>query len=453
MMRQEPTPTLAKPNVRSRARKLPALAVWGFALGLASSVIASQVLATPVYLRPDSRFPSGHHPRGWLETRTKKVQIQRWFRLETKDKVFGWAPEDHLLTQLKLATEAELTEPVPVRRDGLLDAVDAEILNRGTRVQILEAKGSWVRARLPFGLASGAPVRESWLPTESLRAVARGPVLRAFVPQAATIYVMPGPHARAQGRTKPGTFVEVAKELPGWLEIRSKQGSGFIRRFDAITASDLGEKAARPLIDLMPLRSAPLPYADLTRNLPHSATLKIVANQTLRWGQAKVPDVGEIWWPISDETDEEKTPVFRERLTTADLFSRKIFDMASSPAIPSLKFASAKGVFRTLDGSEWVKIPNFQDKNYPIAIAGSGSVFVGPFVSDDHGETFEQWIRWDTLVATLRKAHGRPPGTLQIEEIRPEDPAGRRVILKLNIGEARKVKLLTQDQGLSWRAL
>jgi hypothetical protein len=143
----------------------------------------------------------------------------------------------------------------------------------------------------------------------------------------------------------------------------------------------------------------------------------------------------------------------REKLTTSALFSRKIFDMASSPAIPSLKFASAQGVFRTVDGQEWVKIPLFQDKNYPISIASGGAIFIGPYVSDDHGETFQQWIRWDSLVATLRTHRGRAASGLKILEIRPQDTSGKRVQLQLSLSDDEAVRVRTDDQGVSWRAL
>ncbi|MEK7355605.1 MAG: hypothetical protein AAB250_04105, partial [Bdellovibrionota bacterium] len=142
-------------------------------------------------------------------------------------------------------------------------------------------------------------------------------------------------------------------------------------------------------------------------------------------------------------------------ITTADLFQRKIFDMAASKAIPSLKFASADGIYRTADGDEWTKISLFGDQNYPISVASTGTVFIGPYVSEDHGETFQQWIRWDALVSVLSEAQGgNPEGKkLSIMEIKPQDSAGRRVRLKLDIGHEKSIQVVTDDQGMSWRSL
>lgn len=427
------------------------------ALLLAVSPVATQ--AAPVYLHVDSRFPSGHYTRQLLENRTHKTQQQRWFRVETKDKAYGWLPEDYLVNALKLVNEATLAETTPLRWERHLDAVEKESVTKGQLVTLLEVRGSWaqIRARLKSG-----SLRDAWLPTSLLKPlIPPGPNIghqKIFIPKETKLYVLPGDHARVQGTLPPASFANIVLESRAatneWLEVQGKYGaSGFVRRDDVVTASDLGDTGARPISDLVPLRSAPLPYANLMRNLPSTSRLTVIASQTLNWGMAKLSEAGEIWWPISEEGDSDRDPAIKERISTTDLFRRKIFDMASSPAIPKLKFVSAQGVYRTIDGTEWTKIPLFQDKNYPIAIAGLGSVFVGPFVSDDHGETFQQWIRWDTLVATIKRHTRSSARHLRIEEIRPEDPTGRRVVLRLSVDTDSIIKLVTDDQGLSWRPL
>ena len=89
----------------------------------------------------------------------------------------------------------------------------------------------------------------------------------------------------------------------------------------------------------------------------------------------------------------------------------------------------------------------------PIAIAKAGPIFVGPYLSEDSGETFQTWIRYDKLVATLKSRYPTTPQGLQIVEIKPEDPSGKRVRLKLNIGLKHDVSFSTDDRGASWRAL
>ncbi len=445
--------------MRHFIRKQPRFIPWVLSFFLLI-IAPNSIKAAPVYLRIESQFQSGHYTRSLLVNRTKKVQVQRWFQVETKDKNLGWISEDQLLNALKLCSQARLLESVPLRSERDLDILPKSQITKDSIVSILEIRGSWAQVRTAPPLS-----KTGWLLSESLNAVLPPPDAaldnqKVFIPRNTTLYaqtVRQGKIVEHVSTAGLGTVLRTfaAKDPKGWLEVRTQGGArGFLLRNEVITASDLGKTGAHALNDLTALRSAPLPYSHLSRHIHHAHPLKIIGSQTLRWGLARLSESGEVWWPITNEaSDIEREIAHRESISTNDLFRRKIFDMASSPAIPSLKFVSAQGVFRTIDGKEWTKIPVFQDKNYPIAIAGLGSIFVGPFVSDDHGETFQQWIRWDTLVASMKRIRHVSPKQLQIQEIRPEDPAGRRVVLKLSVGTEALIKLVTDDQGRSWRPL
>lgn len=416
-------------------------------IAIVLTLISDQAIATPVYLKLESQFPSGHYKRRLLENRTKKIQTQLWYRLQTSDKVYGWIPESELVTGLKLISEAILKEASPLRSEASLDSVEQELLTKGTRVQILNWEGSWARVRFQSEGAS----RETWLSSESLMPAPNQKTEKIFVKPRTLIFALPGPNARPLQTVAAPTIMNVLSEKPdGWFEVRIREASGFIRRADTITYSDLGETKAYALSDRTPLKTAPLPYADVTRHIASTTTLHILNSQTLRWGQAKLQEVGEIWWPMHEASDEDRDTHFKEEISTSELFKRKLFDMASSPAISSLRFASAQGIYRTVNGSQWTKIPFFNDKNYPIAVSGAGVVFVGPYISEDHGETFKQWIRWDTLVKALKRYPNLSAQKLQFHEIHPEDPNGRRVTLKLGISKEFLVTLATTDQGRTW---
>ena len=428
--------------------------LWLMTALVAGLLVAPSADAVPVYLRMDSRFPSGHYPRRQLEARMRKVQFQRWARIEigeaANEKQYGWLPEEALLTPLSLAQEAVLTEDAPMRNERQMEALTPHVLKKDTRVLILEARGSWIRA-----LPQPAPEQggETWLLSESLKAVASAKPTKLYIPPGIAVFTLPGMYSRLQKRIKPSSIVAVIQEENGWYEIRQGSHAGFVRAADTITLNELGTDGVMVVRDEVDLRSAPLPYADFVRSLQAGRRAKLIDARSLRWGLTALPEIGEAWWPIASDFDDEKPVTTGDRFDTQDVFRRKIFDMASSPAIPSLKFVSAQGLFRTTDGSTWTRVPLFDDKNYPISIAGGGSVFVGPYVSDDHGETFEQWIRWDSLLATLRRFSRLPPGALQILEIKPQDTNGRRVIVKLNVGLKKPVHVFTEDQGLTWRSL
>jgi hypothetical protein len=433
---------------------------WLKVLAISQVLLANAPIAnsTAVYLRVESQFPSGHYTRSLLVKRTKKVQIQRWFHVQTKDKGFGWIAEDQLLDALKLCSEARLIETTPFRSERDLDLMPKTELPKDSVVKVLEIRGSWAQVRSPLA-------KTGWVLTEALDAIIPSASAsldnqNIFIPRNTILYAQTIRQGRIVEHISSATIGTVLRahsprKAEGWLEVRTRKGSqGFLLRSEVITATDLGKLGARTLNDLSALRSVPIPYAHRSRHIQNGHHLKILGSQTLRWGLARLSEGGEVWWPITNEaSDIEREIDLSESISTSELFRRKIFDMASSPAIPSLKFVSAQGVFRTIDGKEWTKIPVFQDKNYPIAIAGLGSIFVGPFVSDDHGETFEQWIRWDTLIASMKRIRYFSPKQLQIQEIRPEDPTGRRVVLKLSVGTEALVKLVTDDQGRSWRPL
>lgn len=443
-------------------RQSAVLSLLTFALFFGSA----RAHAVPVFLKPESRFATGNLPRAKLELRTKKIQIQRWFRVKTKDKAYGWLAEDHALTALKLVEQATLIETVPARSTPdfsvSLDPQSAfghPVISRSTPVMILEIQGSWARVQ-PL---TETEVPQSWIPLEKLKPnFALNIAQRAFVYQTSRLYVDADRKSRVLMKIEEGTYVQLLRVHGDWLEVRSDRYQGYVSKADVWTALDLGEKGVRAAISLAPLRASPLPYAELVRSLPYSSTLTFVTSTTLRWGFASTREQGNVWWPMTDEASAakevasfertERTSDVTEKIGTAQLFSRKIFDMATSRSVPSLKFASADGIYRTNDGVTWTKIPLFREQNYPIAVSKSGSIFIGPYVSDDLGETFQQWIRWDSLVSSLSINHDVSAQNLKILEIRPEDAAGHKVTLRLNVGLSEPIRVATEDQGVSWKS-
>jgi hypothetical protein len=425
----------------------------GLVSGLAPGLIC-RAHATPVYLRVDSRFPSGERPRKWLEAKTSKVQNQLWVRVQTPDGTVGWLPEDHLVTPLKLATEAVLTSDARTRSESANDAIKQPRLERGTRVLILEVADGWARTQPLPATENGV----AWLPANQLKPSLTAQTKKVFIPKSTTVYVMPAPpkSARKLGALREGSFVQTLKIAPEWIEIAFGGAHGYIRRTDAVTLDDLIDTTeilhALPLLTPLPLRSSPLPFSNVAKTLTGGVKLKIIGESPLRWGQARLADLGEVWWPMSDDGDDESR-LTATRLPTRELFSRKIFDMAANPSVPNEKYISAQGIFHSNDGEQWTRIPFFKEENHPIAIARNGSLFVGAFESRDKGRTFQSWIRWDSLIATLKNRYRTTPQGLKIIEIRPENSSGKEITLRLDIGLAKPVRVFTADQGNSWQAL
>ena len=431
-----------------------AVASLAILISIFASLFSSTAQAdVPVYLKLDSRFPSGVHPREWLELRTKETQVQRWFRVVTNG-TYGWLAEDHVLTSVKLSSIARMTRDEPDRSQPLMDSLRDHRIAKGSQVIILEVAGSWSRCRV---LGDGAPNQDSWILNEAL---ARDPgiqIERGVTYREAPMRLSPKadkkPFDRLPAFREISVLNSVANTTGQWIEIQIDNGTAWIERSNVWLPQDLKDGSIRAMTAGLELRSSPLPNADVVRRLEGSEILKVVNSKYVRWGRVKVPEHGMLWWPISEDRSDGAGAIPPLKLSTQDLLGRSIYDMASSPSIPGLRFASARGVFKSRDGIQWSMIPKFEDKNYPIVIAKGGLLFVGPYLSSDHGENFDQWIRWDRLVEALKRSTGSPPARMRISGLQALDTDGNSIELTLDVGRSTPVRIGTQDRGLSWKLL
>jgi hypothetical protein len=132
-----------------------------------------------------------------------------------------------------------------------------------------------------------------------------------------------------------------------------------------------------------------------------------------------------------------------------DLLQKKVFDIVASPQIKNLIFASAGGIYKTLDGEKWELLEDFGNNNHPIAIAKNGTVFVGPYVSQDHGLSFESYLRWDKLIKVLKYHHR--PDSIRLLQVEPLDAQGQKLKIKLSLNDKKIRTLTTDDRGKSWK--
>lgn len=142
-------------------------------------------------------------------------------------------------------------------------------------------------------------------------------------------------------------------------------------------------------------------------------------------------------------------PVIKITIESRDLFARGLYDMARSPKVDHLFFASAQGIFRSQDGQTWTQLPLFGSHNHALAISANGTVFVGPFVSGDHGKTFQKFIRWEGLLAKIRKTKGWTPRSLKIEKIKPLNLNGSRLKILLLL-DHRRLSVIKDTQLQTW---
>lgn len=447
--------------------KIPAVAALAIAsmtvllgvsvpLSLNAAIAAGQEPGIPVYLRPESRYPSGYHARDWLESRTRDSRdaaMQRWFRIQHAGQ-YGWVAEDHLLTSLKISSIARTIRDEPDRSAPSLDALRSRRIPKNSQVILLETTGSWSRGRV---LGESTPNHDSWILNEALVRDSGNQIERGVVYRETPVRL------QAKGSSAPIDRLPMFKEISIikkkfaekhlWLEIQTEAGSAWIDRRDVWLPVDLADGSVRTLVSGLELRSAPYPNSDIIKLLHGPEILKVIDSKYLRWGYVKVPEHGFLWWPISDDRVDQPGFVPPMKISTTDLLNRAVFDMVVSDSIPGLRFASANGIFKSRDGREWSKIPKFEEKNYPLAVTKNGLIIVGPYLSRDHGESFEQWIRWDRLVETVKTTTGIPPARLRISHVAVLQEKGDStdaIEIQLDVGRSVPIRLRTQDRGLQW---
>ena len=137
--------------------------------------------------------------------------------------------------------------------------------------------------------------------------------------------------------------------------------------------------------------------------------------------------------------------------TSDEIFNRNIFDIVTSKKSPDLMFASANGVFRSVNGGKlWEKLNQFEDKNLPIAIASSGNIYIGQFKSSDGGDNFIPYVKWDMVLKAIQYQGVNQVGLLSIDNINFLDDDENALKLELKLNNNKKTSIVSHDGGNSW---
>lgn len=277
---------------------------------------------------------------------------------------------------------------------------------------------------------------------------------RAFVANPSGLYSEARHKSEFLKSIEAGEFLTLVSEAGDFLNVRTAAGeTGYTPRANCLIGTNLTEKDVLFARAGVILRSAPTPDSAEIRRSEKFARHRIIQTAVVKWGRVEVPEKGSVWWSL-DENSKVAAKTDWQKITASELFlNRKLFDLAVSTSVPNLRFASANGIFRTLNDKQWEKIPRFGDQNHPIAVAKSGRLFVGSWFSDDHGETFHSFVRFDQLVSSLKSRWKVNPRRFKFLEVKPISANGDELMVKVDIGLKKPVLALTRDQGITWSAL
>ena len=195
------------------------------------------------------------------------------------------------------------------------------------------------------------------------------------------------------------------------------------------------------------LYSKPEHNSKVEQKISYASKLKKLDIDSVIWASSKIPESGIVWWPKSHSNRKIHNNNY---LRTTELFSKRIFDIASSPKTQGLQFASANGVFRSTNGKLWQEIEQFKNSNLPIAFAKNGHLFIGEWRSKNDGKDFESYIHWDKLIAHLKQTGHKALNTLRLTQIEVLDDSGEKIRIAIQ-SPSKNIHLVSHNAGKDWQ--
>lgn len=264
----------------------------------------------------------------------------------------------------------------------------------------------------------------------------------AFSMNNAIFYAQPDVSGKILALLNAGMELKILRTTDQWLRVQMGKLEGYVLAEQAITGGGLARPSSQALAvaEGAALMSTPDHTGKKIAEIPGGELLSVKSSKNIRWGLAELGDLGEVWWPMGKGRQAPPPAPIRK-----DAHKKPIFDMVTLPFPPYDKVISADGIYRS-EGAAWKKLGQFADKNYPLAVAPNGYLFVGPYLSKDRGATFQPFINWQNLLKTFHQDHLPQVSLHSIEVL---DRHGREIQVQVHTG-AKKRMLYSRDTGQSW---
>lgn len=452
-------------------------------------LLPNQALAIKIFRSPDSPLSSGEENINYLKERTHTVISHQWYQIQWKGKK-GWLPADSLFTTDNLVRKAQTLASTPLRRRPEVNRMPFTVISPNQPLLVLKKDENWAKVSV---VIKGRPV-VGWTDFENIK----GQEIDwgfAYAKKPTTLRNKPVSKAPILKKVKMGKKLIPISFHADWVRVRYHGQQGYVPIKDLLTKVDFADKikinnAWAPirgmtgpwlrvnqqefgtLAQIQGIKTVPN-WAFIAKNksivykqpsitsgslghLPWMAPVQVVETRQVKWGKAKIRRRQRIWWRMEElslnptQAALVDLPLTKGHLDTSDVFSRPIFDIASSPVIHNLTFVSADGIYLSIDGTSWEKLTQFKNNNFPINIAKSGTVYIGPYKSTDHGQTFESYIRWERILPLITQKTRRAPKKLQIQKIKILDSTGQHLRINVHSDRIQSLNLETKNGGLTW---
>lgn len=214
------------------------------------------------------------------------------------------------------------------------------------------------------------------------------------------------------------------------------------RQFDRIIST---KKKSIPLNSIKGLITPDVRgiIASGSQKIPLWSQVESVHDKMALWNQSKLKEHGLVWWKAQKDTEENF-------FTIDDLLKKEISSVSFHPQNPLKGILSSNGVYMTVDGFYWKKLPQFEKFNGPVHYFNDLLIFVGNEKSLDGGLTFENYIQLDKLASAIELQYGFTPKKMQVKKIESRVPLKLKIEIETGI---RKIKMESSLFAQDWQAI
>ncbi len=369
-----------------------------------------------------SSFPSGYAPSKQLEESVKQRKSEVWYRVSHGSKYY-WVLASSVIHQKDLAGHVILE-----RQEDLFLAPNTKVVSKisGGKYASCNRSNSWVE------ICGKGWVNSPFLQWDYSLIGSHAVTLRSgnIFHKADLLYPL---------QMFPENFrVKIIKEEKDFYLVRAFSRNAYIKKDDVLTLTSF--KTGNVYLPDLATTAKPSIDEALQENIKGEIYVSQVEERSIEWMQSVVKGHGFVWWKEEGKKIAKESPLFNIK----DIMSKKVFDIAKHPQ-KNLTVVSAGGVYRSFDGLNWEKLEKFQDKNFALAFSPNGELYVGDTRSDDLGEKFERFVRWDQIMRELNIRADSQDFLIQEISFKQND-----IILHVK-KQKTDFYVTSKDQGRTWQ--
>lgn len=422
--------------------------------------LAVQSWGKPVYLRPNWPVATENLSIEELNENIINEAESTWLKIKTKNGMFGWVLEENLINAIYFSKFLSIKSQEDLFLKPDFRSKPVRKIETDQIVELIDQRGLWVEIKIEGG-------GQFWVKEDQIEPYSKDPGL-FYVTTHTQLKQKPLNNSIVLAKISSGQKLQIKSLIKNqWAQVIYKEKVGFVplahlkSRLNIAqkvrtstgwvnnSASLFGQKIFELLVNpnwvgtgefSIDLKMSPQSNSRTLATIKPWSDLTVFARKKIHWIQSHVNDHGEVWW----QKEEHVIPMPKVKNLS------NVRQIVRNPK-SKIFFASANGLFKSLDGVEWEPVEEAANKSQAIGIARDGTLFVGEKLTLDHGKSFQPYIKWDNLVEQLTYIENIHPKYLSILKITPLQGSSQRLLLKLDVGEKKEIQVLTEDQGKNWR--